>query len=135
MEAKQDKKEKKKEKKTVEKPKKKAEKEKEPKGAKILMPIEDEESSGDEIIAVAKKKAKKARKLIISTISLSVMVYDEGKRDPTEMWKILEDRYKPRTRAILRQLQRQFNTFKMTDDDGDMEPIYDDCKCYIVLRL
>jgi hypothetical protein len=67
------------------------------------------------------KKTKKARKLIISTISPSVMIYVEGKRDPADMWKILEDRYKPRTRVTLRQLQRQFNTIKMTDDDGDME--------------
>src|SRR5271154_5048037 len=67
------------------------------------------------------KRTKKARKLIISTISPSVMIYVEGKRDPAEMWKILEDRYKPRTRVTLRQLQRQFNTIKMADDDGDME--------------
>src|SRR5579859_6623540 len=37
------------------------------------------------------------------------------------MCKILEERYKPKTRVTLRQLQRQFNTVKMTDDDGDME--------------
>jgi hypothetical protein len=67
------------------------------------------------------KKAKKARKLIISTISPSVMTYVEGTRDPAEMWTILEGRYKPKTRVTLRQLQRQFNTMKMFDDDGDME--------------
>ena len=67
------------------------------------------------------KKAKKARKLIISTISPSVMTYVEGTRDPAEMWAILEGRYKPKTRVTLRQLQRQFNTIKMIDDDGDME--------------
>src|SRR6266496_2239874 len=67
------------------------------------------------------KKAKKARKLIISTISPSVMTYVEGTRDPAEMWAILEGRYKPKTRVTLRQLQRQFNTMKMFDDDGDME--------------
>ena len=67
------------------------------------------------------KKAKKARKMIISTISPSVMTYVEGTRDPAEMWTILEGRYKPKTRVTLRQLQRQFNTIKMTDDDGDME--------------
>src|SRR5256714_1885184 len=37
------------------------------------------------------------------------------------MWKILEERYKPKTRVTLRQLQRQFNTIKVTDDDGNME--------------
>ena len=67
------------------------------------------------------KKAKKARKMIISTISPSVMTYVEGTRDPAEMWTILEGRYKPKTRVTLRQLQRQFNTIKMADDDGDME--------------
>ena len=41
--------------------------------------------------------------------------------DPAEMWTILEGRYKPKTRVTLRQLQRQFNIMKMTDDDGDME--------------
>ena len=49
------------------------------------------------------------------------MTYVEGTKDPTEMWTILEGRYKPKTRVTLRQLQRQFNTMKMTDDDGDME--------------
>src|SRR5277367_2085730 len=67
------------------------------------------------------KKAKKARKIIISTISASVMTYVEGMKDPAEMWTILEGRYKPKTRVTLRQLQRQFNTMKMMDDDGDME--------------
>src|ERR1700733_3589901 len=67
------------------------------------------------------RKAKKARKMIISTISPSVMTYVEGTKDPAEMWTILEGRYKPKTRVTLRQLQRQFNTMKMMDDDGDME--------------
>src|SRR5271170_2511810 len=67
------------------------------------------------------KKAKKARKMIISTISASVMTYVEGTKDPAEMWTILEGRYKPKTCVTVRQLQRQFNTMKMMDDDGDME--------------
>src|SRR5438552_3166758 len=75
----------------------------------------------DTTMAVWTKKAKKARKLIISTISPSVMTYVEGTRDPAEMWAILEGRYRPKTRVTLRQLQRQFNTIKMIDDDGDME--------------
>src|SRR5271170_3473772 len=45
------------------------------------------------------KKAKKARKMIISTISPSVMTYVEGTKDPAEMWTILEGRYKPKTRV------------------------------------
>ena len=67
------------------------------------------------------KKAKKARKLIISTISPSIMIYVEDTKDPAEMWAILEGWYRPKIRVILRQLQRQFNTIKMIDDDGDME--------------
>src|SRR5579859_3918223 len=67
------------------------------------------------------KKAKKTPKMIISTISPSVMTYIEGTKDPAEMWTILESRYKPKTRVTLRQLQRQFNTMKMVDDDGNME--------------
>src|SRR5579859_6554099 len=67
------------------------------------------------------KKAKKAWKMIISTISPSVMTYVEGTKDPAEMWTPLEGRYKPKTRVTLRQLQQQFNTMKMLDDDGDME--------------
>ena len=61
------------------------------------------------------KKAKKARKLIISTISASVMTYVEGERNPAEMWNKLK------TRVALRQLQRQFNMIKMTDDGGNLE--------------
>jgi hypothetical protein len=67
------------------------------------------------------KKAKKARKMIISTISPLVMTYVEGTKDPVEMWTILEGRYKPKTHVTLPQLQRQFNTMKMMDDDGYME--------------
>ena len=75
----------------------------------------------DTAMAAWSKKAKKARKLIISSISPSVMTYVEGTKDPSEMWTILEGRYKPKSNVTLRQLQRQFNTTKMTDDDGDME--------------
>src|SRR6266496_4306604 len=67
------------------------------------------------------KKRRRARKLIISTVSPSVMTYVEGTKDPAEMWEILEGRYKPKTRVTLCQLQCQFNTIKMMDDDGDME--------------
>ena len=64
---------------------------------------------------------KKGGKMIISTISLSVMTYVEGTKDPAEMWMILEGRYKPKSSVTLRQLQCQFNTTKMLDEDGDME--------------
>ena len=67
------------------------------------------------------KKAKEARKLIISTITASVMTYTEGNKNPAKMWKILEEQYKPKTQVTLHQLQRQFNTMKILDDNGDME--------------
>src|SRR5579859_2723021 len=67
------------------------------------------------------KKVKKAQKMIISTISPSVMTYVEGTKDPVEMWAILEGRYKPKTCVTLCQLQRRFNTMKMIDDHSDME--------------
>src|SRR5271168_4974418 len=78
-------------------------------------------TENDTAMTAWSKKTKKARKLIISTISPSVMTYVEGTKDPSEMWTILEGRYKPKSNVTLRQLQRQFNTTKMTDDDGDME--------------
>jgi hypothetical protein len=56
----------------------------------------------------------------INHFTLSIM-YVEGTKDPVEMWTILEGRYKPKMHIILRQLQCQFNTMKMMDDDGDME--------------
>src|SRR5271169_6774554 len=72
------------------------------------------------------KKAKKARKMIISTISPSVMTYVEGTKDPAEMWTILEGRYKPKTRVTLRQLQRLWctgqNTNHMTEGLVGMKP-------------
>jgi hypothetical protein len=43
------------------------------------------------------KKAKKARRMIISTITASVMTCLEGERNPAVIWRILEDRYRPRT--------------------------------------
>ena len=47
----------------------------------------------DTAMAAWSKKAKKARKLIISSISPSVMTYVEGTRDPSEMWTIVEGRH------------------------------------------
>src|SRR5579859_6788192 len=47
------------------------------------------------------KKAKKVRKMIISTISPSVMTYVEGTKDPAEMWTTLKGHYKPKTRVTL----------------------------------
>ena len=67
------------------------------------------------------KKTKKTRKLIISTISLSIMIYVEGMKDSAEMWAILESRYKSKIHVTLHQLQRQFNMIKMIDDDDDMK--------------
>ena len=67
------------------------------------------------------KRAKKARKMIISTITPSVITYVEGTQDSAEMWNILDGQYKLKFSVTLWQLQHQFNMMKMMDDDGDME--------------
>ena len=67
------------------------------------------------------KKAKKARKMIISTITPSIMTYIEGTHDPAEMWNILKGWYKLKSSVTLQQLQYQLNTMKIMNDDGNME--------------
>ena len=59
--------------------------------------------------------------MIISTITPSVITYVEGTQDSAEMWNILDGQYKLKFSVTLWQLQHQFNTMKMMDDDGDME--------------
>jgi hypothetical protein len=87
----------------------------------VTMEVVAEMEEYETKLEVWTKKAKKAPKMIISTISPSVMTYVESIRDPVEMWMILEGRYKLKTRVTLHQLQRQFNTMKMMKDDSDME--------------
>ena len=52
-------------------------------------------------LTLFKKKVKKARALIISTISDSVMTYVEDEKNPAAIWGILERKYKPKTRTTL----------------------------------
>jgi hypothetical protein len=72
-------------------------------------------------IAAWTTKAKKARSIIGSSITSSVMIYIEGMDSPAEMWTALSDRYNPKTQTTLLQVIREFMTVKMGDDDMDME--------------
>src|SRR5213076_2894168 len=75
----------------------------------------------DTAIAAWTTKAKKARSIIGSSITSSVMIYIEGMDTPAEMWTALSDRYNPKTQTTLLQIIREFMTVKMGDDDMDME--------------
>jgi hypothetical protein len=59
------------------------------------------------------KKSKKARSIIGSSVSAAVMTYIEGVNDPAEMWRILEERYNPKTQTTLLQTLREFMTATM----------------------
>ena len=59
------------------------------------------------------KKSKKARSIIGSSVSAAVMTYIEGVKDPAEMWRILEERYNPKTQTTLLQTLREFMTATM----------------------
>jgi gag-polypeptide of LTR copia-type/Domain of unknown function (DUF4219)/Zinc knuckle len=63
------------------------------------------------------KKVKTARAVLVTSISSSVMSFISGVKDPVEIWKILEDKFSPKTKATLRKLQREFMSMKMEDDD------------------
>ena len=62
------------------------------------------------------QRKNKAMSIIVSSILASVSVYVEDETDPREMWKILRDRYAPKTKTVLRQLVREFMTTKMMED-------------------
>ena len=59
------------------------------------------------------KKSKKARSIIGSSVSAAVMTYIEGVNNPAEMWRILEERYNPKTQTTLLQTLREFMTATM----------------------
>jgi hypothetical protein len=63
-------------------------------------------------------RSKKARSTIGASISASIMVYIEGLTDPAEMWRILEEKYNPRTQTTLFQIIRQFMNVKMGEGDN-----------------
>ena len=65
--------------------------------------------------------AKKARSIIGSSISAAAMVYIEGIDDPAQMWKILSDRFNPKTQTTLIQLVKQLTTTKMDEGMDTME--------------
>ena len=58
---------------------------------------EAEKTAHQITLAAWNKKAKKARSIIGSSITASVMTYIEGMDDPSEMWKTFGDKYSPKT--------------------------------------
>src|SRR5277367_5439799 len=71
-------------------------------------------------LATWNKKMKKARSTIGASVTPSIMTYIDGMDDPAKMWKVLADRYNPKSQATLLQLVREFMTAKK-DDSIDME--------------
>ena len=67
------------------------------------------------------KKVKTARAVLVTSVSPSVMSFISGVKDPVEIWKTLEDKFAPKTKATLRKLQREFMSMKMEDDEDDVE--------------
>jgi gag-polypeptide of LTR copia-type len=63
-----------------------------------------------------RKKAMKARSMIGAAVSDSIMIYIEDLDDAKDMWRVLEEKYKPRTKVTLRQVLREFTTVRKTDD-------------------
>src|SRR4030095_5163768 len=74
-----------------------------------------------EDLAAWQKKAKKARSIIGSSISASVMTYLEGINNPSDMWTTLEEKYSPKTVTTLLQVVRELMTVKMDDGVDTME--------------
>ena len=66
-----------------------------------------------ESLAAWTKKSKKARTIIGSSISASIMIYIEGINNPAEMWKTLQEKYSPKTQTTLLQTFREFIETKM----------------------
>ena len=74
-----------------------------------------------ESLAAWTKKSKKARTIIGSSISASIMIYIEGINDPAEMWKTLQEKYSPKTQTTLLQTFREFIETKMDEAVDTME--------------
>ena len=69
---------------------------------------EAENSAHETALAAWDKKAKKARSIIGSSITVSVMTYIEGIDNPVEMWKSFSDKYSSKTQTTLLQTVREF---------------------------
>ena len=66
------------------------------------------------------KKCKRARTVLGTTITDSVMTYIEGEKDPAKMWRILEDKYNPKSKVTLVQKIRELTMVKL-DPGADLE--------------
>ena len=88
-----------------------------PEGDDVLPTLQSEYETS---LAIWNKKMKKARSTIGASVTSSVMTYIDGMDDPAKMWKVLADRYNPKSQATLLQLVREFMTAKK-NDSIDME--------------
>ena len=88
----------------------------------LLELVEGKETApvATEELAAWNKKVKKARSILGSSVTASVMTYIEGMMDPAAMWRELEQRYNPKSQVTLLQLVREFMTARK-DDSMDME--------------
>ena len=88
----------------------------------LLELVEGKETApvATEELAAWNKKVKKARSILGSSVTVSVMTYIEGMMDPVAMWRELEQRYNPKSQVTLLQLVREFMTARK-DDSMDME--------------
>ena len=64
------------------------------------------------------KRWKKATSIVVATCTSSVLVYLEGCKNPVEMWKILEEKFAPKTATIRFQLMKEFMNSKIMDSSG-----------------
>lgn len=64
------------------------------------------------------QRSKKIRSTIDASISVSIMVYIEDMIDSVEMWRVLEQKYNPRTQTTLFQIIYQFMNIKMREGDN-----------------
>ena len=75
----------------------------------------------DQKLAAWNKKAKKARSIIGSSITASVMTYIEGLDNPVEMWRTLAEKYDPKSQTTLLQVVREFMIAHMDENTETME--------------
>lgn len=66
------------------------------------------------------KKCKRARTVLGTTITDSVMTYIEGEMNPAVIWNILKERYNPRSKVTLIQRIRELTTVTL-DPGADLE--------------
>jgi hypothetical protein len=64
------------------------------------------------------KKVMKACSILVSTITPSLITYIEELDDPAEIWKVLKERYSPRTQSTLLQTVSEFASIRMLEGES-----------------